>query len=1148
MIKWLVAFSFFVFTCFSCAQNYSVASFQKINELYGGFSGNLDANDNFAISIDNIGDLNGDGINDVAVGAYTDDDGGTDKGAVWILFLDASNQVISHTKISNTSGNFTGSLDPNDRFGGAVAYLGDLNNDGLIELAVGADYDGDGGFWHGAVWILSLNSDGTVNSHTKISDTQGGFTGFINGDAIFGTDIENIGDLNGDGIQDLAVGSRRDADGGSRRGAVWILFMNADFTVNNYQKISDTQGNFFAPLAFEDYFGGSVANVGDLDQDGVTDIVVGAYRDDDQNTNSGSFYVLFLNSNGTVKNYQKVSNLSGGFNGTISTDALFGESIDGVVDIDNDGKIEIVVGALRQQNPTTLLQTGAFFLIELNADGTVSEERMYTFGENCFSGNLNSGDFFGGAVTVLNDAGTIRFAVGAYKDSENGNDKGAVWILELGELSFTIEATQNPTSCSTNDGEIALGNLSPNTTYNIAYELNGTMMTQTVTSNVSGEASIVGLSVGNYTNIVVGDNTIGCSENLGAVSLSGNLNANYVTQDPSMCGAADASILISNLGANITYQITYQLDGVQEVLNATSDASGEILISNLTGGVYASVEVTNTNLNCMDALGDIFIDQPAFVLTFTETDISSCNASNGTILISGLVPNQAYVVDYSYQSNLVQNTYNADANGEILLTNLSEGLYESIMVVDTVSPCTDGIGMLEIEGVSLVLTANTTDPSGCGINDGEITLQGASANENYTISYNLNGTTETITVSSDASGVITINNLGAGTYTSIVVEEIATNCITTVNDQVLQSTDITFTTSVTDPSGCGINDGEIILQGASVNETYTVSYNLNGTTDTITVSSDASGVITINNLGAGTYTSIVVEEIATNCITTVNDQVLQSTDITFTTSVTDPSGCGINDGEIILQGGSANENYVVSYNLNGTTETLTISSDASGVIMINNLGAGTYTSIVVEEISTNCITTVNDQVLQSTNLTLIPNITHPSECEVNDGTIAFQGATANATYTVSYELNGITNTVSTVANTQGAIVLENLPFGEYLNIVVEENLTGCADMFASLQLTCEDETEQCFRVRKFFTPNNDGYNDGWYLEDVQGCNYIVHIFNRYGKLIKTLTPRFPAWDGTYRGKALPSSDYWILINYTRNDQAQTYITNITLRR
>ena len=60
----------------------------------------------------------------------------------------------------------------------------------------------------------------------------------------FGRDITNVGDFDGDGIIDLAVGAYRDDDGGKDKGAIYILFLNSDATVKSYQKISDTSGNF----------------------------------------------------------------------------------------------------------------------------------------------------------------------------------------------------------------------------------------------------------------------------------------------------------------------------------------------------------------------------------------------------------------------------------------------------------------------------------------------------------------------------------------------------------------------------------------------------------------------------------------------------------------------------------------------------------------------------------------------------------------------------------------------------------------------------------------------------------------------------------------------------------------------------------------
>ena len=133
--------------------------------------------------------------------------------------------VLSHQKISDTEGGFTGTLGNSDQFGTSVASLGDLDGDGVGDLAVGAWFDDDGGTDRGAVWILFLNTDGTVNSEQKISDTQGGFTGTLDDRDRFGLSAAWLGDHDGDGVGDLAVGAIFDDDGGDARGAVWMLFL-----------------------------------------------------------------------------------------------------------------------------------------------------------------------------------------------------------------------------------------------------------------------------------------------------------------------------------------------------------------------------------------------------------------------------------------------------------------------------------------------------------------------------------------------------------------------------------------------------------------------------------------------------------------------------------------------------------------------------------------------------------------------------------------------------------------------------------------------------------------------------------------------------------------------------------------------------------
>ena len=97
-------------------------------------------------------------------------------------------------------------------------------------MAVSAIWDDDGGNKRGALWMLFLNEDGTVEDHQKISSTEGGFYGTLDDDDNFGGTPALLGDLDGDEVPDLAVGAYLDDDGGADRGAVWVLFMAPDLT------------------------------------------------------------------------------------------------------------------------------------------------------------------------------------------------------------------------------------------------------------------------------------------------------------------------------------------------------------------------------------------------------------------------------------------------------------------------------------------------------------------------------------------------------------------------------------------------------------------------------------------------------------------------------------------------------------------------------------------------------------------------------------------------------------------------------------------------------------------------------------------------------------------------------------------------------
>lgn len=305
----------------------------------------------FGTGVASLGDIDGVGgsAHALAVGVPWDDDGGPDRGAVHILFLDAGGQVLSCQKISSQAGELQGPLHDHDWFGWSVRGLGDLDGDTIPDLAVGAVLDDDGGGGdRGAVWILFLNRDGTVRDEQKISATAGGFAGVLEPGTGFGNGLARLDDYDRDGTPELAVAAHTDDDdaGCGDCGAVWVLFLDADGTVHAHQRISATDGGLGeGTLDPGDYFGSGIGSAGDMNGDGIEDLLVGAYGDDGGGQESGAVWLLLMNADGSVRCTQKVGEGSGGFDGQLDPSDQFGTSIAGLADLDGDNLMDFAVGA-----------------------------------------------------------------------------------------------------------------------------------------------------------------------------------------------------------------------------------------------------------------------------------------------------------------------------------------------------------------------------------------------------------------------------------------------------------------------------------------------------------------------------------------------------------------------------------------------------------------------------------------------------------------------------------------------------------------------------------------------------------------------------------------------------------------------------------
>ena len=156
------------------------------------------------------------------------------------------------------------------------------------------------------------------------------------------------------------AGPARPDDGAEDAGAAYLLLMNANGTVKSDYKISVTQGGFTGQLSEGDKFGHFVSGGGDIDRDGVLDLLIAATGD--QHRSLGAIYVVFLNADGSVKAHQKINEVTGGLAGIPEIWSRLGYGLNGIGDVDCDSI------------PDLMVSNSGILLLLLNADGTVKRQ------------------------------------------------------------------------------------------------------------------------------------------------------------------------------------------------------------------------------------------------------------------------------------------------------------------------------------------------------------------------------------------------------------------------------------------------------------------------------------------------------------------------------------------------------------------------------------------------------------------------------------------------------------------------------------------------------------------------------------------------------------------------------------------------------
>ncbi|MBK8983713.1 MAG: FG-GAP repeat protein [Ignavibacteria bacterium] len=341
--------------------------------IYGSTS-----SDFLGFTVSDAGDVNGDGFDDIIVGAPAYN---SNQGRAYIYYGGNTMNNVADVTLSGAA--------VNDRFAISVSGAGDVNGDGFDDVIAGAYGYND---FQGRAYIFYGGS--SMNSTADVTMTGGSV-----GDD-FGISVSRAGDFNNDGFSDVIVSAQGYS---SERGRAY-LYLGSN-PMNNTSDLT------FAGIATGDNFGNSVSDAGDVNGDGYSDIIIGAYY---TNSNRGEAYIYY---GGSILNNDIDVQLTGG----ISEFDYFGCSVSGAGDINGDGFSDVIVGAygysgqrgrayvyygsLTMNNSANLTVTGLngseFLGFSVSDAGDVNGDNYDDFiigvyGSDNFSGSANI--YFGGSI------------------------------------------------------------------------------------------------------------------------------------------------------------------------------------------------------------------------------------------------------------------------------------------------------------------------------------------------------------------------------------------------------------------------------------------------------------------------------------------------------------------------------------------------------------------------------------------------------------------------------------------------------------------------------------------------------------------------------------------------------------------------------
>ncbi len=380
------------------------------------YTGEADT-DNAGISVAGAGDVNGDGFDDLLIGAYLNNDGGADAGAAYLVLGSASPTSINLSTAIQYTGEAAG-----HQAGFSVAGGGDVNGDGFDDMLIGAPLNGDGGAAAGAAYlVLGSATPASANLSTAVQ-----YTGELAGHQA-GWSVAIMGDTDRDGRADMLIGAPFNADAGANSGAIYLIVGSAVPASVNLGIGTPTVVQFTGSGG--ENAGYSVAGAGDVNGDGFADLVAGAPLNDAAAADAGAAYLL-LTRPGMPTNTLLVAGIR--YTGEAAGDQA-GTRVGGAGDVNGDGFTDFLMGAPFN----TTVDSGAGYLVLGSAGPTaasLSTAIKYTGALNNDQANVvvGAGD--------INGDGLADFLVGATNNDVVFSNGGTTYLIFGDPLSSHLPA------------------------------------------------------------------------------------------------------------------------------------------------------------------------------------------------------------------------------------------------------------------------------------------------------------------------------------------------------------------------------------------------------------------------------------------------------------------------------------------------------------------------------------------------------------------------------------------------------------------------------------------------------------------------------------------------------------------------------------